>query len=62
MCFDLPFKIRKGRFVSVRKRDGEDSEEIGLLEKEIEKWNKKKQVGVTQGEGGNHDLYPSNHK
>lgn len=62
MCFDLPYRLKKGKFVFVRKRDGEDSEEIGLLVKEIEKWNKKKPGGVRQGEGGNDDLHPSNHK
>lgn len=62
MCFDLPYKFKKGKIIDVRKRGGEESEEIGLLVKEIDKWNKKKEIGVNEGERGCDAVHPSNHK
>lgn len=43
MCFNFPYGLKKGKFVIIRKwcGDDEDKEEIGLLAKEFEKWNKK---------------------
>lgn len=40
MCFNLPYTLKKGKFIIVRKWDEEEKEDIGLLVKEIEKWNK----------------------
>lgn len=60
MCFDLPYKFKKGKIIDVRKRGGEESEEVGLLVKEIDKWNKKKEIGVVEGDQRGCD--GSNHK
>lgn len=40
MCFNLPYTLRKGKLVIIRKWNEEEKEDIGLLVKEIEKWNK----------------------
>lgn len=49
MCFNLPYTLKKGKFVIIRKGDDEDKEEIGLLVREIEKWNKEREK-VSQGD------------
>ncbi|PIN17970.1 hypothetical protein CDL12_09368 [Handroanthus impetiginosus] len=66
MCFNLPFKFKKGKFKIPTTRNDEEREDVGLLVKEIEKWNKKRQMETTQGES-DHGAFssfstPSKHK
>lgn len=41
MCFNLAYTLKKGKFVIVRKDNNEENEDMGLLVKEIEKWNRR---------------------
>lgn len=40
MCFNLPYTLKKGKLIIVRKWNEEEKEDVGLLVKEIAKWNK----------------------
>ncbi|KAL9462025.1 hypothetical protein AB3S75_000090 [Citrus x aurantiifolia] len=50
MCFNLGFKIKKGKYVRVNKESNINGEEEskGLLYKEIERWKKQQQEMINQ--------------
>lgn len=50
MCFNLGFKIKKGKYVRVNKESNinGDKDSEGLLYKEIERWKKQQQEMLNQ--------------
>lgn len=46
MCFNIGNRFKKEK---LRKDDNEEREDIGLLGKEIQKWNKKRELETRQG-------------
>lgn len=46
MCFNIGNRFKKEKH---RKDDNEEKEDIGLLGKEIQKWNKKRELETREG-------------
>ncbi|KAL3818901.1 hypothetical protein ACJIZ3_004806 [Penstemon smallii] len=64
MCLNFPYTLKKGKLIIVRKGKGngdggEEKEEVGLLVKEIEKWNKRKSQGRDIDDVAVGDRFPS---
>lgn len=64
MCFNLPYTLKKGKLIIVRRWGEEgEKEDIGLLVKEVEKWNKiNRESKVTMNEGHDCASPTSNNK